>query len=66
MKTETQIQLKAYSQTEMANHYGVSKFTLRKWIQPFLEELKKIGWVPHQQIYTIAQVQLIWDKLGRP
>jgi hypothetical protein len=56
------IQLKPYTVMEMARIYGVSDRTMKKWLKPFEAQIgEKIGY-----FYTIAQVQIIFDKLGVP
>jgi transposase len=56
------IQLKPYTVLELAKLYGVSDRTMKKWIKPFEKEIgKKIGY-----FYTIAQVKIIFEKLGMP
>ena len=56
------IQIKPYTVLELARLYGVSDRTIKKWIKPFEQEIgKKIGY-----FYTIAQVKIIFEKLGLP
>lgn len=56
------IRLKPYTVLELAKLYSVSDRTMKKWIKPFEEEVeKKIGY-----FYTIAQVKIIFEKLGMP
>jgi len=52
--------LKSQSLGELASLYGVSKKTLRKWLQPFFSE------VGHRngRYYTPLQVGVIIEKLG--
>lgn len=55
------------SKSELAQAYGISVETLRTWIEPFLAELKKkYGYKKDQKIFTIAQRDFIYEKLGRP
>jgi hypothetical protein len=52
-----------YSKSEIAQLYdGISLKTLRKWLirVGIYEQMK------NDKMLTIAQVQLIFDKLGRP
>ena len=57
-----QITLKPYTVLELARMYEVSDRTLKKWLKPFEEEVgKKNGY-----FYTIAQVKIIFEKLGMP
>jgi len=56
------IKLKPYTVLELARLYGVSDRTMKKWIKPFETEIgSKVGY-----FYTIAQVKLIFEKLGMP
>jgi transposase-like protein len=58
----TAAEIKVYSTKEMAMLYGVCDKTLKKWLKPFEERIgKKTG-----RYYTIAQVHIIFDKLGMP
>jgi transposase-like protein len=55
-------EIKPYSTKEIAMLYGVCDKTLKKWLKPFEEYIgKKTG-----RYYTIAQVNIIFDKLGMP
>lgn len=58
----TQIRLKPYSISELARIYEVDARTLKKWLEPFKEE---IG-VKRGRFYTIPQVRIIFDKLSLP
>ena len=61
MKTNT-VALKPYSFTELAKLYDVCIRTMKKWMVPFEEEVgEKRG-----RYYTIAQVKIIFEKLGLP
>lgn len=54
------------SKKEMCDHYGISDDTLARWIEPFLKDLvKKYGYKKQQQIFTIAQANYLYEKLGR-
>lgn len=60
--SSNKIKLKPCTVLELARMYGVSDKTMRKWIKPFDAEVgKKIGY-----FYTIAQVRIIFEKLGMP
>jgi len=55
-------EMKHYSTKELARFYGVCDKTLLKWMKPFTDD---IG--PKQgRYYTVAQVSVIFEKLGRP
>jgi len=59
---ETQLLLKPYTTKELANMYGVSRRIFRNWLQPFNNQVgPKTG-----HYFTVAQVKLIFDKLGIP
>ena len=56
------IEIKHYSTKELAGFYGVCDKTLLKWMKPFISEIgQKQG-----RFYTVAQVKIIFDKLGVP
>jgi transposase len=58
----TTTEVKPYSTKEIAMLYGICDKTLKKWLKPFEEGIgKKTG-----RYYTIAQVNIIFDKLGMP
>jgi DNA-binding transcriptional MerR regulator len=60
--TMKQIDIRPYTQSELAAMYGVSTKTLRNWILPHQETIgKRVG-----RLYTTKQVELIFDKLGIP
>jgi len=47
--------------TDIAKRYKVCYATMKKWIEPFREELRLIG-----RALTKRQVSIIYDRLGRP
>lgn len=54
--------LKAYKAKELSELYGVCRRTFVKWIKPFAAEIgKRKG-----HIYTVMQVEIIFEKLGLP
>jgi transposase-like protein len=56
------VEIRHYSTKELAKFYGVCDKTLRKWMKPFASDIgEKQG-----RFYTAAQVQVIFEKLGRP
>lgn len=56
------LEIKPYSNKDLASFYGVHYRTMQKWIQPFIEQ---VG--PKQgRFYTVAQVTIIIEKLGVP
>ena len=55
-------EMKHYSTKELARIYGVCDKTLLKWMKPFTTCIgQKQG-----RYYTVAQVKLIFEKLGMP
>lgn len=54
--------IKPYTSKDLAMLYGVGKKTLSKWIEPFQEEVGQ----RHGRYYTIAQVKMIFDRIGSP
>ena len=63
MSTENLVtELKPYSSKEIANIYGVCDKTFKKWLNPFTITVgPKNG-----RYYTVAQVKIIFEKLGLP
>jgi transposase-like protein len=56
------IEIKHYSTKELARFYGVCDKTLLKWMKPFTADIgEKQG-----RYYTVAQVTIIFEKLGTP
>ena len=64
-----------YSLKELADLYGISRQTLKKRLEPFVEEINTIGIDEEEQPivlqdtrikYSPLQVQLIFTKLGNP
>ena len=56
------IKLRPYTVLDLAKMYEVSDKTMKKWIKPFESEVgEKNGY-----FYSIAQVQVIFQKLGAP
>jgi len=51
-----------YTTDELSLLYGITSKTFLKWTVPFKEQIgNKIGWY-----YNIRQVNIIFEKLGRP
>jgi len=62
MNTSKTIDIRHYSTKELAGFYGVCDKTLLKWMKPFAECIgEKQG-----RYYTVAQVRIIFEKLGEP
>jgi uncharacterized protein YjcR len=63
MSTQTnKVQIRPYNVTELARMYTVTPRTMKKWLQrhPAIIE-DKMG-----QLFTILQVEKIFDKFGTP
>jgi hypothetical protein len=61
-KIASQVPAQPYTTDELAMLYGITAKTFLKWIGPFKNETgQKIGWY-----YNIRQVNIIFEKLGRP
>ena len=55
-------EIRPYSVKDLASIYGVCDKTLKKWVKPFATEVgEKNG-----RYYSVAQVKVIFDKLGVP
>lgn len=60
------IPIKTYTHKELAQFYNVDPDTLTNWIRRFAAKMKRCGWHPGKRIYTIRQVELIFQELGNP
>ncbi len=59
---ENIIQVRPYTLKELSGLYGVTKPTIRKWIEPFKELIgERTG-----NYYNITQVRIIFEKLWYP
>ena len=55
-------EIRPYSTKDLAGIYGVCDKTLKKWVKPFASEVgEKNG-----RYYSVAQVKIIFEKLGVP
>ena len=54
--------IKAYKCAQLCQMYEVSKKTFIKWIKPFEDAIGP----RYGHYFTIAQVRIIFDKLGFP
>jgi transposase len=54
--------VKPYNMKELCKIYGVSDKTMRKWMEPFSEEIGK----RQGNIYNVAQIEVIFKHLGVP
>ena len=57
---ESQIQIKAYTKSQLAEKYGVHYTTLKRW----LSTVPGLNLIPGQRILTPAQVELVLRHLG--
>jgi hypothetical protein len=55
-------EIRPYSAKEIADIYGVCDKTVKKWIKPFSEQVGE----KHGRYYNVAQVKIIFEKLGLP
>ena len=63
MKTNFLIKdVKPYTMKELCEIYQISDKTMRKWLEPFSEQIGK----RQGHIYNVAQVVTIFAKLGVP
>ena len=56
------IRIIPYSLKELAIIYGVGRSVIKHWLQPFETELGP----RNGRYYTVAQIKLIFEKLGVP
>jgi len=56
-------EIKPMTITQLAQAYGVSIKTVRKWLKPFHADINKRD---TSRIFTVRQVQSIFDTIGRP
>lgn len=55
-------EIRPYSTKDLSGIYGVCDKTFKKWLKPFVALVgEKNG-----RYYTVAQVKVIFDKLGVP
>lgn len=57
------IQLRTYTHKELCDLYKVTGKTLTEWLKPFI---KKTPDTKRKRLYTIAEVELIFSRLGVP
>lgn len=56
------VPIRAYTHKQLAALYGISWPTLAKWMEPYRGQIgKKVG-----HFYTIKQVEIIFQLVGRP
>lgn len=54
--------VKPYSMKQLCSIYQISDKTMRKWLKPFSEQIGK----RQGHIYNVAQVNVIFSRLGVP
>lgn len=62
IRNDGNIPLKPYTMKELALMYGVCKRTLKKWLQPYEQEIGD----HNGRFLTIVQVKIVFTKLGLP
>lgn len=62
IKTDPLSIMRAYSLPELARLYKISEKTFKKWIKPFKADIGQ----RQGRFYNIAQVKIIFSKLGAP
>ncbi len=56
------IRIRPYSLAELAKFYKVCARTLKRWMNPFKQEIGE----RQGRYYTVAQVKIILEKIGLP
>jgi hypothetical protein len=62
MSKSGEVSIRPYTHKELAALNGVSWLTFQRWLKPFADE---IG-VKNGHFYTARQVEIIFQKLGKP
>ena len=55
--------MKAMTKQQLADCAGVSVRTLRRWCEPYREELESMGWSPGMRVLPPRIVAFIVEKL---
>jgi len=55
--------MKAMTKQQLADCAGVSVRTLRRWCEPYREELEGMGWSPGMRVLPPRIVAFIMEKL---
>ncbi len=63
---DRRVPVKSYTGKELQDLYNITMDTWTEWKRPLERELKKLGYRRNQRVYTVKQVELIFDRLGRP
>lgn len=56
--------MKAMYKNELAAYAGVSTKTLRRWLEPYREELVQLGMRPKDQLVNPCALKFICEKLS--
>lgn len=64
--TEKLQEIKCYYKSEMADLYDVKLRTFMKWIELIEHKLFEIGYYRSQKMFTLKQVELIFNHVGHP
>ena len=56
--------MKAMYKSELAAYAGVCTKTLRRWLQPYQQQLDELGVKPKDQMLSPRAVKFICDKLS--
>lgn len=62
MKAKNQIEVRPHNLKELAHLYKVDVRTFTKWLRPYKDEIGIIV----GRVFTVKQVETIFDKLGYP
>lgn len=65
---ETEVEIRAYTKSELAALYRIRVDVLHKWLNHWKKELIKLKYNNNQKILTVAQVRFLFrdDVLGKP
>ena len=58
--------IQIYTKFQLAKQYGVHTNTLIRWIKPFEEDLKALGYNRMQKRFLPIQIRFIYQVLGEP
>jgi len=63
-----EVEIKAYSKSELARLYKISPAILHKWLIHWRKQLHELKYDDRQKILTLAQVRFLFrdDVLGKP
>jgi hypothetical protein len=65
--TDRQAPIKPYTKKEMRRLYAdISQPTFWRWLKPIMPELEQTGYLPHNHLFTVKQVEIIFKHLGNP